>query len=183
MSLPHLALSGAAALMGAAATLTCAPPVDRDSYEAAYAVSATGQSPLSAGPHAFSASGSVRAEAGSVRSADGHLTVGWARAFAGAGRAGAVAYDVTALGGAVRASSVTAQCRNGSVTSDVVGGMAHHLRGRASVLFDVRSTSPQGRTTVIGLQIRIRVGGGTVINIASATCGPKPVHICRSSAG
>jgi hypothetical protein len=174
MTVPPLALLAASALLGAGTTITGtqASITLGSRYDAAYAVFAVGDQPLAAGPSAFSTSIRIRADTGAAQSADGGLAVGAGKVTAGNGQATAVVHDVIALEGLVRAASITARCRNGVVTSRLFGGTVGHLQGRASVAFDVRSKNRDGSTTVIGLQIRVHAGRGTVINIASATCAP-----------
>lgn len=174
MTVPPVALLAASALVSAGTTIASTPastaPGSR--YDAAYAVFATGDQPLAAGPSAFSTSIRIRADSGAARSSDGGLAVGLGRVTAGDGQATAVVHNVTALDGLVYAALVNARCRDGVATSQVFGGTAGCLPGTASVASDVRSKSMDGSTAVIGLQIRLHAGRGTVINIASATCIP-----------
>lgn len=175
MTVPQLALLTAAAFIGAGTALAATPAAGAAThYDAAYAVFAYGDEPLSAGPNAFSRSGLSQSSSGSVRSADGRLSIRSGYVSAGAGQAIATAHDVTVLGGAVRATAVTAYCRNGAATSRVVGGITGRLHAKATVAYDVRTKNQDGSTTVIGMQVRVRTGRGTVINIAAATCAPVP---------
>jgi hypothetical protein len=165
-----LAVLAASALLGPATEPSSAAVGYR--YDAAYAVFAVGDRPSSAGPTAFSTSVQISADSGAVRSADGDLAVGFGRVTAGAAQATAVAERVRAAGGLVRAARVTARCRNGVVTSALLGSTIVSLAGKVTVAYDIRGKHQDGSTTVIGMQVRLHTGRGTVINVASASCAP-----------
>jgi hypothetical protein len=173
MTVSPFALIAAAGLAGSGVLFASVPPSPAPSpYDAAFAVSAYGDQPLSAGPNAYSSSGRTSENVGGARSADGQLVVGWGHAAAGDGHADAVATDVSVLGGAVRATAVIAHCRHGAATSRAAG-VVGEVNGEATIAYDVRSKNQDGSTTVVGMQIRVHSGHGTVINIASATCAPQ----------
>jgi hypothetical protein len=171
MTVSPFALITAAGLAGSGVLLGSVPPSPQP-HDAAFAVAAYGDQPLSAGPNAYSADGRTSESAGGARSADGRLIVGWGHATAGEGHADAVATDVTVLGGAIRAAAVIAHCRHGAATSRAVH-VTGAVTGAATVAYDVRRTNQDGSITVVGMQIRVNTGRGTIINIASATCAPE----------
>jgi hypothetical protein len=170
MTVSPYALLAATALTGGGALLATVPPSPAP-YDAAFVVFAYGDQPLSAGPNAYSSSSRTSENIGGARSADGRLVVGWGHAIAGEGHADAVATDITVLGGAIRAAAVIAHCRQGAVTSRAVD-VTGDVNGAATVAYDVRTKNQDGSTTVVGMQIRVHSGDGTVINIASASCAP-----------
>jgi len=172
MTVPQFALLTVVTLVGTGTALATTPPSDAAHYDAAYTVLAFGDQPLSAGPNAYSSTGRTSEDFGDARSADGRLVVGWGHAAAGDGHADAVATDVRMLGGAVRAAAVIAHCRHGAATSWAVG-VVGEVNGEATVAYDVRNQNRDGSTTVVGMQIRVHSGHGTVINVASATCAPR----------
>ncbi|MEU8655845.1 hypothetical protein [Actinoplanes philippinensis] len=171
MTVSSYALLAATALTGGGALLATVPPSPAP-YDAAFVVFAYGDQPLSVGPNAYSSSSGTSENTGGARSADGWLVVGWGHAIAGEGHADAVATDITVLGGAIRAAAVIAHCRQGAVTSRAVD-VTGDVNGTATVAYDVRTKNQDGSTTVVGMQIRVHSGDGTVINIASATCAPQ----------
>lgn len=171
MTVPLDALLAAASLAGGSGLLATVPPPPAP-YDAAFVISAYGDQPLSAGPNAYSSSSRTSENVGGARSADGRLIVGWGCAAAGEGHADAVATDVAALGGAIRAAAVIAHCRHGAATSRAVGVIGV-VNGEATVAYDVRRKNQDGSTTVVGMQIRLYAGRGTIINVASAICAPR----------
>jgi hypothetical protein len=176
MTVSPFALLAATGLAGSGFLLPSVPPTPSPAlHDAAFAVFAYGDQPLSAGPNAYSFDGRTSENVGGARSADGQLIVGWGHATAGDGHADAVATDVTVLGGTIRATAVIAHCRHGAATSRAIG-VTGAANGAATVAYDVRRTNPDGSTTVVGMQIRPRDGRDTVINIASATCAPRQNH-------
>ncbi|WP_436528222.1 hypothetical protein [Actinoplanes sp. HUAS TT8] len=175
MTMPQLALLAATALTGTGTALAATPPASpAPRYDAAYAIFAVGDDPLSAGPNAFSNSSRIRGSSGGARSADGRQEVRWGHTSAGDGQASAAAYDVYLLSGAIRVTAVTALCRNGAAVSQVSGVTISRLHGKATVAFDVRTKNQDGSTTVIGMQVRVHAGRGSTINVAAATCAPVP---------
>lgn len=144
-----------------------------DYRDVAYGISATGAAPINATPMVSRTGRDTRSDSGSARSSDGTIAIASATVTAGEGQADATVTGFTAFDGLVSATTVTASCRNATVTSGATGTSAGGLGRRGSVAYNVRTTNQDGSRTVIGMQVRVQAGRGVeaaTINVASATC-------------
>jgi hypothetical protein len=141
----------------------------------AYGISATGAAPIGATPSVSSSDGQDRTATGGASSSDGTISIGTATVHAGGGAASAQVSGFTAFAGLVVASTVSASCDHGVVTSKVDGTPAGPLGRKGEVAYGVTIDNADGSITIIGMQVTITASPvieASTINVAVATCAP-----------
>ncbi len=141
-------------------------------HDSAFGISASGAAPIGATPSVSSTQGSKRTAAAAASSSDSSISVNSASVSAGGGKASATVDGFTAFDGLVHASTVTATCDNGTVSSHTTGVFGS-LGQKGSIAYGVKNRNSDGSMTIIGMQVRLTAGINTAastINIASVTC-------------